>query len=78
MEVGPEELARFFEIVRPHLNERQRRVVAGACSQMLGHGGKSTAAQASGMSRSTVGQGCTFGDVVDPDTGEITTLRSLP
>ena len=54
MEVGPEELARFFEIVRPHLNERQRRVVAGACSQMLGHGGKSAVAQASGMSRNTV------------------------
>lgn len=54
MEVGPEKLARFFEIVRPHLNERQRRVVAGACSQMLGHGGKSAVAQASGMSRNTV------------------------
>ena len=54
MEVGPEELARFFEIVRPHLNERQRRVVAGACSQMLGHRGKSAVAHASGMSRNTV------------------------
>jgi transposase len=54
VEVGPEELARFFEIVRPHLNERQRRVVAGACSQMLGHGGKSAVAHASGVSRNTV------------------------
>ena len=48
------EVARFFEIVRPHLSERQRRVVASACSQMLGHGGKSTVAQASSMSRNTV------------------------
>jgi transposase len=54
VEVGPEELARFFEIVRPHLNERQRRVVAGACSQMLGHGGRSAVAHASGVSRNTV------------------------
>ena len=54
MEVGPEALARFFEVVRPHLNERQRRVMAGACSQMLGRGGKSAVASASGMSRNTV------------------------
>jgi len=54
VEVGPEGLARFFEVVLPHLNERQRRVVAGACSQMLGHGHKSAVAAASGMSRNTV------------------------
>ncbi len=54
MEVGPEELARFFEVVLPHLNERQRRVVAGAASEMLGRGGKSAVAVASGMSRNTV------------------------
>ena len=54
MEVGPEGLARFFEVVLPHLNERQRRVVAGACSQMLGPGYKSAVAAASGMSRNTV------------------------
>ena len=54
MEVGPEALARFFEVVRPHLNERQRRVMAGACSQMLGRGGKSAVASASHISRNTV------------------------
>ena len=54
MEVGPEGLARFFEVVLPHLNERQRRVVAGATSEMLGRGGKSAVAAASGMSRNTV------------------------
>ena len=36
MEVTNEGLARFFEFVLPHLNERQRRVIAGATSGMLG------------------------------------------
>ena len=54
MEVTPEGLARFFEVVLPHLNEVQRRVVAGATSEMLGRGGKSWVAEASGMSRNTV------------------------
>ena len=54
MEVTPEELARFFEVVMPHMNEVQRRVVAGAVSEMLGRGGKTAVATASGMSRNTV------------------------
>ena len=54
MEVTPEGLARFFEVVLPHLNELQRRVVAGAAAQMLGRGGKTAVAAASGMSRNTV------------------------
>jgi len=36
------------------MNERQRRVVAGASAQMLGRGGKTAVAHASGMSRKTV------------------------
>jgi hypothetical protein len=54
VEVTPEELARFFEVVMPHMNEVQRRVVAGAVSEMLGRGGKTAVATASGMSRNTV------------------------
>ncbi len=54
MEVTAEGLARFFEVVLPHLNEMQRRVVAGASAEMLGRGGKSAVAEASGMSRNTV------------------------
>ena len=54
MEVREEGLARFFEVVLPHMNEVQRRVVAGAMSEMLGRGGKSSVATASGMSRNTV------------------------
>ena len=49
-----EGLARFFEVVLPHMNEVQRRVVAGAAAEMFGRGGKSAVATASGMSRNTV------------------------
>ncbi len=54
LEVTDESLARFFDVVLPHMNELQRRVVAGATAQMLGRGGKSAVAHASGMSRNTV------------------------
>ena len=50
----PEGLARFFDVVLPHMNEVQRRVVAGAAAEMLGRGGKTAVAAASGMSRNTV------------------------
>ena len=54
MEITEEGLARYFEVVMPHMNELQRRVVAGATSELLGRGGKSAVALASGMSRTTV------------------------
>jgi Rhodopirellula transposase DDE domain len=54
VEITPESLARFFEVVLPHMNELQRRVVAGAAAEMLGRGGKTAVATASGMSRNTV------------------------
>jgi transposase len=54
VEVTGEALARFFEVVLPHMNERQRRVVAGAAAEMFGRGGKTAVAVASGMSRNTV------------------------
>jgi transposase len=54
VEVTEEALARFFEVVLPHMNERQRRVVAGATAEMFGRGGKTAVASASGMSRNTV------------------------
>jgi len=52
VEVGADGLARFFAVVLPHLNERQRRVVAGAAAELVGN--KSAVASASGMSRNTV------------------------
>jgi len=54
VEVTKEGLARFFVAVLPHMDELQRRVVAGATAEMLGRGGKSAVALASGMSRNTV------------------------
>ncbi len=54
MEVTRGSLERFFGVVMPHMNEMQRRVVAGAAAQMLGRGGKTAVAAASGMSRNTV------------------------
>lgn len=54
MEITDEGLSQFFEIVLPHMNELQRRVVAGAAAKMLGRGGKSAVSVASGLSRTTV------------------------
>jgi transposase len=54
VEASREELARFFSTVLPHLNEVQRRVVAGAMATGLGRGGKSAVAETTGMSRNTV------------------------
>jgi len=54
VEVTEDGLARFFEVVQPHMNEVQRRVVAGAAAEMFGRGGKTAVALASGMSRNTV------------------------
>ena len=54
MEVTSEALARFFDVVLAHMNEVQRRVVAGAAAEMFGRGGKTAVATASGMSRNTV------------------------
>jgi Rhodopirellula transposase DDE domain len=54
VQANGEELERFFSTVMPHLNEVQRRVVAGSMAQALGHGGKTAVAAASGLSRNTV------------------------
>jgi hypothetical protein len=54
VEVTEEGLAPFFEVVLPNMNEVQRRVVAGATAEMLGRGGKTAVAVASGMGRNTV------------------------
>ena len=54
MDVSVGELREFFETVLPHMNEVQRRVVAGAMATALGRGGKTRVAEASGMGRKTV------------------------
>lgn len=54
MQASPEELTEFFSAVMPHMNEVQRRVVAGAMARALGKGGKTRVAEAAGLSRNTV------------------------
>lgn len=54
MELSSEGLLGFFGTVVPHLNEKQRRVVAGAMVVALGRGGQARVAEATGMSTSTV------------------------
>ena len=57
MEATAEELTEFFAAVLPHLNEVQRRVVAGSMARALGRGGKTAVADAAGMGRNTVAKG---------------------
>jgi len=54
VEVSEESLERFFSVMSPLLDERQRRLLAGATARMLGRGGTTLVAKVSGMSRNTV------------------------
>jgi hypothetical protein len=62
VEATAEELGEFFGAVQPHLNEVQRRLVAGSLARALGRGGKTAVAVAAGMGRKTVAKG--MGEVV--------------
>jgi len=73
MEGTTEELTKFFSVVNPHLNEVQRRVIAGAMANALGRGGKTAVAEASGMSRNTV-----IKAVADVDAGIEPSVRLRP
>ena len=54
MQASRDELVELFDTVMPHLNEVQRRVVAGAVARSMGRGGKTAVAAAAGMSRKTL------------------------
>jgi hypothetical protein len=47
-------LAGFFEFMFEHLDEKQRRLLAGGMARLFGRGGPTVVAAASGMSRNTV------------------------
>src|SRR5215471_6646893 len=47
-------VAERFAILAPHLNEHQRRLLVGVEAQLLGRGGPSLVARATGVSRQTV------------------------
>lgn len=57
MEVSEEGLGEFLSVMGVVLDERQRRLLAGAAARMLGRGGTTLVARVSGMSRSTVTDG---------------------
>lgn len=57
MEIDERVLAAKFEVILPHLDERQRRLVLAAEARSLGRGGISLVARASGASRVTVTSG---------------------
>lgn len=50
-------LEKRYAQLGPHLNERQRRLVAAADAQLLGRGGISQVSAASGLSRTTIHKG---------------------
>ena len=57
-------LAAKFEVLFPHLDERQRRLLMGAEARALGHGGIRAVARAAGVAENTVSRG-----VSDLDAG---------
>ncbi|RQW98428.1 ISAzo13 family transposase [Micromonospora inaquosa] len=50
-------LAAKFEVIFPHLDERQRRLLMGAEARVLGHGGIRAVARAAGVREATVSLG---------------------
>ena len=52
-----ESLAAKFEVIFPHLDERQRRLLMGAEARVLGHGGIRLVARAAGVREATVSLG---------------------
>ena len=59
------QLAARFEVLLPHLNERQQRLALATEARLLGHGGLRAVADAAGVSQSTVRKG-----VVELERGE--------
>jgi len=57
VEVTQEMLAAKFEVIFPHLDERQRRLLMGAEARALGHGGIRLVARAAGVREATVSLG---------------------
>jgi hypothetical protein len=54
VKLDEEGLSRFFSLTSPFLDERQRRLLAASMAEVLGRGGQSRVAGASGMSRNTI------------------------
>ena len=52
-----DQLALKFEVLLPHLNERQRRLLLATEARLLGHGGVRAVAEVAGVSETTVRAG---------------------
>ena len=68
MEVTREMLAAKFEVIFPHLDERQRRLLMGAEARALGRGGIRLVARAAGVREATVSLGV---DELDSGAGPL-------
>jgi hypothetical protein len=51
-------ITKKFNILKPYLNEKTRRLIAAAEAMTLGHGGITTVSNATGVSRRAITQGC--------------------
>src|SRR5215469_12807782 len=72
MEVTREMLAAKFEVIFPHLDERQRRRLMGAEARALGRGGIRLVARAAGVREATVSAGV---DELDSGAGPLGRAR---
>src|SRR2546423_14330582 len=72
MTVTREMLAAKFEVIFPHLDERQRRLLMGAEARALGHGGIRLVARAAGAREATVSLGV---DELDSGAGPLGRAR---
>src|SRR5579859_3451631 len=70
--VTSEMLAAKFEVIFPHLDERQRRLLMGAEARALGHGGIRLVARAAGVREATVALGA---DELDSGAGPLGRAR---
>ena len=71
VEVSKEDLSRFFGFMFGHLDEKQRRLLAGAVARLIGRGGQAVVAAAAGVSRNTVIDGAKAFDADEEPTGRV-------
>jgi len=69
--LNEEGLRGFFEFMGEHLDEKQRRLLAGGVARLLGRGGLIAVATAAGMSRNTVIDGAKAFDAKEAPTGRV-------
>lgn len=66
-----DQLAVKFAVLFPHLDERQRRLLAAAEARSLGHGGIRAVARAAGMSETTIRKGMSDLEAGEPLVGRV-------